>query len=297
MTSLTIPNRSAILRLADEISVALERSFWPYAALFAGVFLVCAIVRDVRTKMWLDELLTLHMSQQASPGEIVKATLEGCDGAPPLYAMIVRAILPWVRHEALAVRLPATLGFGGMVLCLLAFCRRRLPAVYSFISVLLACTTCLSYSTEGRGYGVVLGCTAGALLCWQAAADGRRRILAIPLLAFCLALMTAMHYYSMFFLVPLFLAETARWRTCGKLDFAIIAAMVPVLLVIGLHYPLIAASKQFQGHFWSPAVLGRIPELYSGSPDIFRKSACCWRWACWRCFRQRRTAGAQGRQA
>ena len=34
--------------------------------------------------------------------------------------------------------------------------------------------------------------------------------------------------------------------------------------VIGLHYPFIAASRQFQEHFWSPAVLGRIPELYSG---------------------------------
>jgi hypothetical protein len=219
--------------MADEINVALDRYFWLFAALFGVVFLVCAIVEDVRTKMWFDELITLHMSQQASPGEIVKATLEGCDGAPPLYAMIVRAILPWVRHEALAIRLPATLGFGGMVLCLLAFCRRRLPAVYSFVSALLACTTCLRYSTEGRGYGVVMCCAAGALLCWQTAADGRRRILAIPLLAFCLALMTAMHYYSMFLLVPLFLAEMVRWRTSGKLDFAIIAAMAPVLLVIG----------------------------------------------------------------
>ena len=43
----------------------------------------------VTLNMWCDELLTLYVVQQASPGEIVKATLEGCDGAPPLYAMIV----------------------------------------------------------------------------------------------------------------------------------------------------------------------------------------------------------------
>ena len=268
---MTIPNRSVILRVADEISVALERHFWHYAALFGIVLLASAIVQDVRAKMWIDELYTLHMSQQASPGEIVRATLEGCDGAPPLYAIIVRAILPWVPHQALAVRLPATLGFCGMAICLLAFCRRRLPAVYAFVAALLACDTCRYYSTEGRGYGVALGCAAGALLCWQTAADGKRRVLAIPLLAFCLALMTAMHYYSVFFLAPLFLAEMVRWRMSGKLDIAILASVVPVLLVLGLHYPLIAAGKRFQEYYWSPAVLRSIPELYSGYFNVAQK--------------------------
>jgi hypothetical protein len=109
----------------------------------------------------------------------------------------------------------------------------------------------------------VLCCAAGALLCWQTAAGGQRRILAVPLLAFCLVLMTALHYYSIFFLVPLFLAEMVRWRTSGKLDFSILAAMAPVLLVIGLHYPFISAGKQFVEHFHSPAMLGMIPDLYS----------------------------------
>ena len=77
--------------------------------------------------MWADELLTLQIAQQASPGEIVKATLEGCDGSPPIYAMTVNAILPLLRREALAVRLFATLGCCSMVLFLLAFCRRAYP--------------------------------------------------------------------------------------------------------------------------------------------------------------------------
>ena len=71
-----------------------------------------------------------------------------------------------------------------MVLCLLAFCRRRLPAAYSCMAAaLLVCDVCRRYSSEGRGYGVVLGCAAGALLCWQFAVDGRRRKLVIPMLA------------------------------------------------------------------------------------------------------------------
>jgi hypothetical protein len=262
MTSLTIPNRSVFLRVSDKINAELESHLWFWAVLFVVLFLASVIAKDVRTPMWVDELLTLHMSQQAGPAEMVKATLEGIDGSPPLYAMIVRAILPVVKNEALAVRLPATLGYCGMIICLLAFCRRRLPATYSMAAALLACDACLAYSIEGRGYGVVLGCAAGALLCWQSAVDDRRRNLAIPLLALCVALMTAMHYYSMFFLVPLFLAEMVRWRTSRKLDFGILAAMAPVLLVLGVHYPLIAASTPFQKHFWSPAAWHKIPEFY-----------------------------------
>jgi hypothetical protein len=262
VTSSTIPSRAVSLRVSDKINAELERHLWFWAILFVVVFLAIAIAKDVRTPMWADELLTLQVSQQAGPAEMVKATIEGIDGQPPLYPMIVRAILLVVRNEALAVRLPATLGYCGMIICLLAFCRRRLPTAYSMAAALLACDACLLYSVEGRSYGVVLGCAAGALLCWQAAVDGRHRHLTIPLFALCLALMTAMHYYSVFFLVPLFLAEMVRWRTSRKLDLSILAAMAPVLLVLGVHYPLIAASARFQNHFWSPAAWHCIPEVY-----------------------------------
>jgi hypothetical protein len=256
-------NRSIFVRLTGNVNTSLERHFWRWASLFVTAFLACSIARDLRVKMWIDELITLHVAQQAGSAEVVKTIIEGSDAAPPLYAMIVRSILPIAKHEALAVRLPATLGYCGMIVCLLAFCRRRLPAAYSFIASLLACEACLYYSSDGRSYGIVLGCAAGALLCWQTAAEGRRRGAAITLFALCLALMIAMHYYAIFFLVPLLLAEMARTRASGKLDFSILAAMVPALLVLGLHYPLIAAARQIHSHHWSPASLLMIEPFYS----------------------------------
>lgn len=248
MTLSTTPERPLLVGVADEIDAALERHFWPFAGLFAGLLLGINIVRDVWIKMWLDELLTFHMARLANPGEIIKASLERCDG-PPLYAIVVHSIMPWVRHDALAVRLPSTLGYCGLFLCIVAFCRHRLPAVYAWAAALMVWQACELYSTEGRSYGLLLGCAAGALLCWQYAADGRHRILAIPLLALCLAMMTALHYYALFFCVPLFVAELVRWRRTGKLDFAMLTAMAPVLVVLGLHYPLIAATKEFQEHY------------------------------------------------
>ena len=260
----TSSRRSAFLSVSDRIDAGLERHFWFWSLLFVLLSLGVAIVKDVRTPMWNDELVTLHMVQQASTGEIVKATMDGADGAPPLYALIVRAIRPLAGSEALAVRLPSTLGYYGMVLCVLAFCRRRLPASYAMAAALLACDACLEYSTEGRSYGLVLGCAAAALLCWQSAIAGRRRKLVIPLFALCVAVMTAAHYYSIFFLVPLFVAEMLRWRKSGRPDLPMLAAMMPVVFVLALHYPLIAASAPFQKHPWSPAGWGKIPEFYGG---------------------------------
>jgi hypothetical protein len=262
MTTPTLCAQPFLVRLVSRMSDSLERHFWCWVAFFVVLLLACSIAIDLREKMWNDELFTLAMAQQGGPAEIVKAAAEGWDTAP-LYAIIVRWLLPIVKHEALAARLPATLGYCGMILCLLAFCHRRLPAVYAFVAALLACDACLFYATDGRSYGIVLGCAAGALLCWQIAAEGRRRGLSLTLLAVCLALMIAMHYYSIFFLVPLFLAELARARVSRKLDFGILAATLPALLVLALHYPLMASSRYMTTHFWSPARWNMIQPFYN----------------------------------
>ncbi len=248
--------------LSDKLS--LERHFWTYAIVFLTAFLACSVFGSLRIKMWNDELFTLYVARQAGPVEIVKAAMEGVDGAPPLYAILVSSVLPIVRQDALAVRLPATLGFCGMLLCVLAFCRRRMPAVYAFVAALIVCLSCGFYATEGRCYGLVLGCAASALLWWQIATERTTRILALILLGLSLMLMTALHYYSIFFLLPLAVAEAVRWRKLGRLDWAILGAMTPALGVLALHYPLIAAGRRFLPHFWLPgkASWRQIPDFY-----------------------------------
>ena len=247
-----------VVRLAEKINASLEQHFWRWASAFAILFLAASIARDLRTALWFDELFTLHLAKLASPREIIGFN----DASPPLYPIIVHWLLPIVGNEALAVRLPATLGYCAMLLCLWAFCRHRLPAVFAFAASLLTFERGLYFATEGRPYGLVLGCAAGALLCWQMAAEGHRRALTLPLLAVCLALMVALHYYAIFFLVPLFLAEMVRWRASGKLDFGIAAAMVPAVLVLGLHYALLVATQSFGANYWAQPSLGAIAPFY-----------------------------------
>jgi hypothetical protein len=249
-------------RSGEAVEAALHAYFWRLAVLLGILFLASSITIDLRKKMWIDELYTLHMARQASLTEIVNATLEGCDGVPPLYAMIVHGILPWIRNEALAVRLPSTLGFCAMVFCLLAFCWRRWPAAYALLPALLASNAALGYSTDGRSYGLVLGCTAAALLCWQAATENRRRLVTVPLLAFCLMAAIALHYFAIFIVAPLFLAELARARETRKLDFPVLIALATGPLMLALHYPLIAAGRTLQAHYWAPAQLSVLLWVY-----------------------------------
>jgi hypothetical protein len=232
----------------------LDRRFCLCTCVFLIVFSVCYILKDVLIKMWLDEFFTLYLAQQHTVLDIVKATKDGLDNAPPLYAIIVSWILPVIRHDALALRLPSTLGYAGMLLFILAFCRHRIPAPYCFTAALLACIACNYYASEGRCYGMVLFFVAAALFYWQTAVNTTKRVLPITLLAICLMLMTALHYYSIFFLIPIGAAEMVRIRTTRKLDIAIICALASPFAVLVIHYPLIAAGRKDLLHFWPDSI-------------------------------------------
>jgi hypothetical protein len=75
--------------------------------------------------------------------------------------------------------------------------------------------------------------------------------------------MVALHYFAIFFLVPLFLAEIVRWRASGRVDFGIWAAMVPAPFVLGLHYALFVANQNDEMHFWAQPSLEVIAPFYA----------------------------------
>ena len=155
-----------------------------------------------------------------------------------MYPMIVHMILPLSPSDALAARLPATLGFCGMVLATFAYARRRLPGIYALSAGFLAATFASHFGSDGRAYGLVLGFAALALLLWSLAADGRSRAVTIPLLALSIALMVASHYFAIFLAGSLFLADLVRARGRGKFDLAVSTALLaPAILVLVLHYP------------------------------------------------------------
>jgi hypothetical protein len=255
---------SIFFRSAELVNSSAEPYFWLYGSVFLLLFLACFVAQDLRLKMWNDEIITLYAARQGGPLEIAQAIKAGMDATPPLYPVIVSTVLPVVRPDAFAVRLPSTVGFAAMLLFILAFCHRRMPAIYAFIAALMPAIICGFYATEGRCYGLVLGCAAGALAFWQAATESGKRTLPLVLLAICLMLATALHYYSIFLLIPLVLAELLRWRRRGKPDLVVLSAILPALVVLGVHYPLIAVGRKYLLHFWAPGIASwrQIPDFY-----------------------------------
>jgi len=240
----------------------LGRHEWRWVLSFTGVLLLLALAVDLREKMWLDELYTFYTASQANPLEVIRSSMEGTDGMPPLYSMLANPLLHVSPVEALALRLPSTLGYCCMVIFLYGFCRRRLTVSYAMAATALACFINIYYASQARGYGVALGCIAGALYSWQLAAEGKDRRRNLALLAFFLMLMTAMQYYSIFVMVPLFAGEVIRARLTRRIDVPILLTGLGPLLVLAVHYPLIQAAKRLQVHFWAKASWQNIPEFY-----------------------------------
>ena len=188
------------VRWFADVDGVLERSFWPIVIALTAILFAVLLMADFQLKLWNDELIGLFVARSPSLSQIAAMTMAGADATPPLYSVMVHTLLPYSPSEALAVRLPSTIGFCAMVVAVAGFARRWLPAAYAMIAGLLAAAMTIYYGSEGRSYGLILGFAALSLLLWSLAAEGRRRSLTLPLLAVCIAGMAALHYYTIFFL-------------------------------------------------------------------------------------------------
>ena len=64
------------------------------------------------------------------------------------------------------------LGYLLMSVCVFGFVVRRASRLYGLVAVLLPIATIAhGYAYEARAYGLVLGFSAAALLCWQRSAE------------------------------------------------------------------------------------------------------------------------------
>lgn len=238
---------------------ALE-SFVPLIlAVAVGLYLLAAIGTAATRPLWSDELFTAYLNRLPSVRDLWRALLTEVDQMPIGFYLITRLFTrPSVNSEVL-VRMPATFGF---LLCgvgLYLFVRRRLPAAYAAMAALFPLLTVAGgYTIEARAYGLVLGFGALALVCWQAAADGRNRVLALLGLSLSLALAISCHYYAVLLLVPLAVGEIAR----RKWDPAVWLALVSSLLVFIPLWPFVQAARTLSTHFWSKPSLQQIPNFY-----------------------------------
>jgi hypothetical protein len=179
-----------------------------------------------------DELYTYQIARLPSAAAVWRTWLESDEAAQPVIHLATHFFGSAIGFSHVNARLPDMLGFWVMCVCIFVFLSRRTCPMVAWIGMLLPLTApqVYFYAYEMRGYGIVLACSAAAVVCWDLTNHSEWRRVARLGLPICLAAAIATHLYAVLVIVPLALAELARtaerrqrdWSTWTGIAFAIL---------------------------------------------------------------------------
>ena len=228
-----------------------------FFSILLGLFAFYVLIDD-ELKMWCDELYGLNVASQASFLKVIEAIRGGCDGPPPLYPLLCHYFRELLHNDALAMRLPSTLGVVMFLYGCGIYVKRTYGPLGAIFALLLASALARPYATEGRGYGLLLGLATLAFLIWVEREKAVNKLIFSLLLAVTLALMVATHYYAIFFLVPVLGVELYKILRGQKFDPTIMIPVVSPFLVILSLADLVLLQHRMTQHFWSPSHISMI---------------------------------------
>jgi hypothetical protein len=251
-------------RLVESFSSFLERHGNLAAGAFSVLFILVSLLRAATKLMWFDELFTWYPARLPSVSNVLSFYRDGIDAHTATAALILRGAIAVFGDHPATNRLPFALGYLLMCVCIYRFVSRHSPAVYAIAAMIFpALTGVVYYATEIRGYAIELGMTGLALVCWQEAAAGRHRVLAISGLFLSLAAAISCHYYAALLWIPFGLAEITRFRIQRRPDIPMYLALffspVPLLFFLpGMR----ASQKAYGAGIWARPYLGQILDSY-----------------------------------
>lgn len=255
---------------ANTVEDQLDRRRVLWLSVATVIYLGLTVPLAVKKLMWNDELYTYYIAVQPSVQDIWRALLTGAEQTPPVFHITARALLAVVDHRNLpmvhlAIRLPEILGFWVMCLCLFQFVGRRCAPIYAWIALLFPMVTgAYMYAFEARPYAVLLGCAGVALVCWQIAAESRRRGAALVVLALSLAFAVSNHYYAVLVIFALAIGEGVRSLATRRIDLPVWLALgVGLIGPLAVFYPLIKQSHTYSTIFWSQPQWPQLQLFYS----------------------------------
>lgn len=235
------------------------------AALGMWILIAYAVVRRffaaASKPFWYDEVLTFIVTGQSSVSAIWRALSQAVDGQPLGFYLIERAAHALTRDPEIAFRIPSIFAFACALLCVFLFVKRRSGALYALLctSMLLLTVAYSTYAVEARPYSLLLACIAFALLCYQRAPEP----LWLVLMGFSLASAEALHYYGVFALFPLGLAEIAWSLKARRLRLGVWLALPGGLVPLAVFWRLLLAQKRSYGaHFWAAPTLRHTGSTY-----------------------------------
>ena len=239
-------------RRKRSLAESLESAPGRWLLIFTVVYAVAEVCSASRRIMFFDELMNSYLGDLPSIRQIWPLIGQGIELNPPLPFWITWIIRHAFGSSELLMRLPAIAGFWLMCFCLYHIVRRRSDVLHGFIALLLPLFTYTAWdATYARGYGLMLGASAAAMLCWQLATDGVRRPPALIGLAVAVAVAISCHYYALYVAGALALGEIARTKERRRVDLAIWAALAAGASPLLAYASLVrAASAGASQNFW-----------------------------------------------
>lgn len=239
-----------------------KRTLWVLIGFSFFYFVITCAIASKRM-LWNDELYTLYISRLGSLSDILAALSTGADQNPPSFYLLTQGFLNWLGVTQLAIRLPEVVGVLAMSLCLFRFVSKRSSSLYGIVALVFPLTTiAYEYAYEARPYGLVLGFSGVALLCWQGATESPRRFWWLIGLAASGAAATASHYYGVFLLIPLGAGEIVRSFHRRRIEWPIWVSLGGVLVPLALFFPVIQEARNYSHHFWAQPEWHLIPGFY-----------------------------------
>lgn len=241
------------------VESALARKPWVSICALALVFLAFTSVGAFRRPLWFDEILTRYIAALPTFGAICKALTAHTESSPPLFHLVSKLSGMTLGWSALGLRFPAIAGYLAMILCVYFVVSRYTGPLYAAVGALSSyLTKAPYYSTEARPYGLLLGLSCIALVCWQLAARHRFRWLAVAGLWLSLAAALGLQYYAVLSFAAIGLGELVRtWRT-RHVDWLVWAALGLATAPLPFLLPLVRSNFVLKKGYFAPATLSRL---------------------------------------
>jgi hypothetical protein len=253
-----------LFRLIKVFSLSLEKNKLLLLGTFTIMYLVVTYILSKHKPLWNDELYTYYIARLPKMNDVWGALMSGGEQLPPFFYVVTRISTSLFGLNTFGLWMPSIIGFWLMCVCLFVFIARRTSNYYALVAAIFPLVTfAYYYSYEARPYGLVLGFSSLALLCWQSITMNRLRLLSIICLAASLAGALSSHYYGIFAIFPLALGETARTilrrRIDGPVWMAFCIATIPLVQLL----PLIQQARSYSTAFWAKAAWMNIPGFYN----------------------------------
>jgi uncharacterized membrane protein len=201
---------------------------------------------------WYDETLQLTVARQNHIHDIWTAVKNGIIAEPPFLSVVQHFLLRSFGDSMFVMRIPNVIGFTLGCLCLAALAWRYVPPIFAASVYFVPYTTMMRWRAEdARPYGLMFGCAALALLCWdRIGGPGPRRLAWSLAFVVSLAALFSTHFYSILVLLPLGLGELSRWILNRKVAWLTVACVAVGLLPFLAWLPiLLSVSREYMGGY------------------------------------------------